>query len=99
MLINKKDIKKEEIIFIVMKYFFKFGYEKIKFLDIVNEVKISIIIVYSFFKIKYDLYEVVIVYNLDIINFELEKIVDKSFIIDEYIMNIIERVCLKFDKE
>ena len=38
-------------------------------------------------------------YNLDIINSELEKIADKSSTIDEYIMNIIERVRLKSDKE
>ncbi|EGO8447578.1 TetR/AcrR family transcriptional regulator, partial [Enterococcus faecalis] len=99
MSINKKDIKKEEIIFTAMKHFSKFGYEKTKLLDIANEAKTSTTTVYSFFKTKHDLYEAVIVYNLDIINSELEKIADKSSTIDEYIMNIIERVRLKSDKE
>lgn len=99
MSINKKDIKKEEIIFTAMKHFSKFGYEKTKLLDIANEAKTSTTTVYSFFKTKHDLYEAVIVYNLDIINSELENIADKSSTIDEYIMNIIERVRLKSDKE
>ncbi|EGO6049382.1 TetR/AcrR family transcriptional regulator, partial [Enterococcus faecalis] len=56
MSINKKDIKKEEIIFTAMKHFSKFGYEKTKLLDIANEAKTSTTTVYSFFKTKHDLY-------------------------------------------
>ncbi|TKM39362.1 TetR/AcrR family transcriptional regulator, partial [Enterococcus faecium] len=96
---NKKDNKKEEIIFTAMKHFSKFGYEKTKLLDIANEAKTSTTTVYSFFKTKHDLYEAAVEYDLNIINFELERIVSESSTLDEYIINIIERVRLKSDKK
>ncbi|EIY7148194.1 TetR/AcrR family transcriptional regulator [Enterococcus faecalis] len=96
---NKKDNKKEEIIFTAMKHFSKFGYGKTKLLDIANEAKTSTTTVYSFFKTKHDLYEAAVEYDLNIINFELERIVSESSTLDEYIINIIERVRLKSDKK
>lgn len=96
---NKKDNKKEEIIFTAMKHFSKFGYEKTKLLDIANEAKTSTTTVYSFFKTKHDLYEAAVEHDLNIINFELERIVSESSTLDEYIINIIERVRLKSDKK
>lgn len=96
---NKKDNKKEEIIFTAMKHFSKFGYEKTKLLDIANEAKTSTTTVYSFFKTKHDLYEAAVEYDLNIINFELKRIVSESSTLDEYIINIIERVRLKSDKK
>lgn len=96
---NKKDNKKEEIIFTAMKHFSKFGYEKTKLLDIANEAKTSTTTVYSFFKTKHDLYEAAVEHDLNIINFELERIVSESSTLDEYIINIIERVRLKPDKK
>ena len=82
-----------------MKHFSKFGYEKTKLLDIANEAKTSTTTVYSFFKTKHDLYEAAVEYDLNIINFELERIVSESSTLDEYIINIIERVRLKSDKK
>ncbi|HFF8697350.1 TPA: TetR/AcrR family transcriptional regulator, partial [Enterococcus faecium] len=46
-----------------------------------------------------DLYEAAVEYDLNIINFELERIVSESSTLDEYIINIIERVRLKSDKK
>ncbi|MEQ7094091.1 TetR family transcriptional regulator [Enterococcus sp. DIV1279b] len=97
-IINKNN-KREEVIIIAMEHFSKFGYEKTKLLDIANESKTSTTIIYSFFKTKHDLYEAVIEYNLNKINCELEKIVDKSSTINEYITNIIDRVRIISDKK
>ena len=90
---------REEIIIIAIKHFSKFGYEKTRLLDIANEAKTSTTTVYSFFNTKHDLYEAAVEYDLNIINFELERIVSESSTLDEYIINIIERVRLKSDKK
>ena len=45
------------------------------------------------------MYEAAVEYDLNIINFELERIVSESSTLDEYIINIIERVRLKSDKK
>ncbi|EGO7558692.1 TetR/AcrR family transcriptional regulator, partial [Enterococcus faecalis] len=99
MTISNKNSMREEIIIIAIKHFSKFGYEKTRLLDIANEAKTSTTTVYSFFKTKHDLYEAAVEYDLNIINFELERIVSESSTLDEYIINIIERVRLKSDKK
>ncbi|HFD4116783.1 TPA: TetR/AcrR family transcriptional regulator, partial [Enterococcus faecium] len=99
MTISNKNSMREEIIIIAIKHFSKFGYEKTRLLDIANEAKTSTTTVYSFFKTKHDLYEAAVEYDLNIINLELEKIVKESSTLDEYIINIVERVRLNSEKK
>ena len=88
MVINNKDIKRKEVLTIALKYFSTFGYEKTKLLDIANEASVSTTTIYSFFN---GLYESVIEYSLEVINDELQKIVDNSSTLEEYIKHVVEK--------
>lgn len=91
MVINNKDIKRKEVLTIALKYFSTFGYEKTKLLDIANEASVSTTTIYSLFNTKYGLYESVIEYSLEVINDELQKIVDNSSTLEEYIKCVVEK--------
>ncbi|EGO2734742.1 TetR/AcrR family transcriptional regulator [Enterococcus faecalis] len=91
MVINNRDIKRKEVLTIALKHFSTFGYEKTKLLDIANEASVSTTTIYSFFNTKYDLYESVIEYSLGVINDELQKIVDNSSTLEEYIKHVAEK--------
>lgn len=99
MVINNRDIKRKEVLTIALKYFSTFGYEKTKLLDIANEASVSTTTIYSFFNTKYDLYESVIGYSLEVINDELQKIVDNSSTLEEYIKCVVEKAHAKSECE
>ncbi|MDK4366373.1 TetR/AcrR family transcriptional regulator [Enterococcus faecalis] len=99
MVINNRDIKRNEVLTIALKYFSTLGYEKTKLLDIANEASVSTTTIYSFFNTKYGLYESVIEYSLEIIDDELKKIVDNSSTLEEYIKCVIEKAYAKAECE
>ncbi|ENZ6573216.1 TPA: TetR/AcrR family transcriptional regulator [Enterococcus faecalis] len=99
MVINNRDIKRNEVLTIALKYFSTLGYEKTKLLDIANEASVSTTTIYSFFNTKYGLYESVIEYSLEIIDDELKKIVDNSSTLEEYIKRVIEKAYAKAECE
>lgn len=81
--------KKEEILKIALKNFSENGYEKTKLATIASEAGTSTTTIYSFFKIKHDLFEAAIEYCLRIIDKRLKENAMNSNSLAEYIELII----------
>ena len=71
----KKDINKEQILKIAQEVFSKYGYKKTTLDDIANAVRKGKSSLYYYFNSKEDIFQAVIMKEVDILKRELEKVV------------------------
>lgn len=76
--INKKDLNREAILEIAQDIFSKFGYKKTTLDDIANAVRKGKSSLYYYFSSKEDLFQAVIIKEVDILKRSLEKVVFRS---------------------
>ncbi len=75
---NKKDLNREAILEIAQEIFSKFGYKKTTLDDIANAVRKGKSSLYYYFSSKEDLFQAVIIKEVDILKQALEKVVFRS---------------------
>lgn len=75
---NKKDLNRETILQIAQEIFSKFGYKKTTLDDIANAVRKGKSSLYYYFSSKEDLFQAVIVKEVDVLKQALEKVVFRS---------------------
>lgn len=76
--INKKDVNREYILKIAQDIFSKYGYKKTTLDDIANAVRKGKSSLYYYFESKEDLFQAVIVKEVDLLRRELEKVVMRN---------------------
>jgi len=76
--VNKKDLNREVILEIAQDIFSKFGYKKTTLDDIANAVRKGKSSLYYYFSSKEDLFQAVIIKEVDILKQSLEKVVFRS---------------------
>jgi AcrR family transcriptional regulator len=76
--INKKDLNREAILEIAQDIFSKFGYKKTTLDDIANAVRKGKSSLYYYFSSKEDLFQAVIIKEVEILKRSLEKVVFRS---------------------
>lgn len=75
---NKKDLNREAILEIAQEIFSRFGYKKTTLDDIANAVRKGKSSLYYYFSSKEDLFQAVIIKEVDILKQALEKVVFRS---------------------
>jgi len=75
---NKKDQNKENILKIAREIFSKYGYKKTTLDDIANAVRKGKSSLYYYFKSKEDLFQAVIMKEVDILAHELEIVINRN---------------------
>ncbi|NOR76558.1 MAG: TetR family transcriptional regulator, partial [Draconibacterium sp.] len=75
---NKKDQNKENILKIAREIFSKYGYKKTTLDDIANAVRKGKSSLYYYFKSKEDLFQAVIMKEVDILAYELEIVINRN---------------------
>ena len=75
---NKKDLNREAILEIAQEIFSRFGYKKTTLDDIANAVRKGKSSLYYYFNSKEDLFQAVIIKEVDILKQALEKVVFRS---------------------
>ncbi len=87
---RKKDLNREAILNIAQEIFSKYGYKKTTLDDIANAVRKGKSSLYYYFSSKEDLFQAVILKEVDILKAELEKVILKDISpeekLKEYIM-------------
>jgi len=76
--INKKDANREYILKIAQDIFSKYGYKKTTLDDIANAVRKGKSSLYYYFESKEDLFQAVILKEVDVLKRELEKVVMRN---------------------
>ncbi|MBN1768536.1 MAG: TetR/AcrR family transcriptional regulator [Prolixibacteraceae bacterium] len=76
--INKKDLNREAILEIAQDIFSRYGYKKTTLDDIANAVRKGKSSLYYYFSSKEDLFQAVIIKEVDILKQSLEKVVFRS---------------------
>ncbi|MGD9555518.1 MAG: TetR/AcrR family transcriptional regulator [Mangrovibacterium sp.] len=76
--INKKDVNREYILKIAQDIFSKYGYKKTTLDDIANAVRKGKSSLYYYFESKEDLFQAVILKEVDVLKRELEKVVMRN---------------------
>lgn len=76
--INKKDVNREYILKIAQDIFSKYGYKKTTLDDIANAVRKGKSSLYYYFESKEDLFQAVILKEVDLLKRELEKVVMRN---------------------
>lgn len=75
---NKKDLNRENILKIAREIFSKYGYKKTTLDDIANAVRKGKSSLYYYFKSKEDLFQAVIMKEVDILARELETVINRN---------------------
>ena len=75
---NKKDQNKENILKIAREIFSKYGYKKTTLDDIASAVRKGKSSLYYYFKSKEDLFQAVIMKEIDILAYELEIVINRN---------------------
>lgn len=75
---NKKDLNRENILKIAREIFSKYGYKKTTLDDIANAVRKGKSSLYYYFKSKEDLFQAVIMKEVDILGRELETVINRN---------------------
>jgi AcrR family transcriptional regulator len=75
---NKKDVNRENILKIAREIFSKYGYKKTTLDDIANAVRKGKSSLYYYFKSKEDLFQAVIMKEVDILAYELEIVISRN---------------------
>lgn len=75
---NKKDVNREYILKIAQDIFSKYGYKKTTLDDIANAVRKGKSSLYYYFESKEDLFQAVILKEVDVLKRELEKVVMRN---------------------
>ncbi|MGQ8335628.1 TetR/AcrR family transcriptional regulator [Sunxiuqinia sp. A32] len=75
---NKKDANRESILKIAQEIFSKYGYKKTTLDDIANAVRKGKSSLYYYFESKEDLFQAVIMREVDVLRKELEKVVMRN---------------------
>lgn len=75
---NKKDLNRENILKIAREIFSKYGYKKTTLDDIANAVRKGKSSLYYYFKSKEDLFQAVIMKEVDILAHELEIVINRN---------------------
>lgn len=76
--VNKKDVNREYILKIAQDIFSKYGYKKTTLDDIANAVRKGKSSLYYYFESKEDLFQAVILKEVDVLKRELEKVVMRN---------------------
>ncbi len=76
--INKKDVNREYILKIAQDIFSKYGYKKTTLDDIANAVRKGKSSLYYYFESKEDLFQAVIIKEVELLRRELEKVVMRN---------------------
>lgn len=76
--INKKDVNREYILKIAQDIFSRYGYKKTTLDDIANAVRKGKSSLYYYFESKEDLFQAVILKEVDVLRRELEKVVMRN---------------------
>lgn len=76
--VNKKDVNREYILKIAQDIFSKYGYRKTTLDDIANAVRKGKSSLYYYFESKEDLFQAVILKEVDVLKRELEKVVMRN---------------------
>ncbi|WP_423129806.1 TetR/AcrR family transcriptional regulator [Gaoshiqia sp. Z1-71] len=76
--INKRDANRENILKIAQDIFSKYGYKKTTLDDIANAVRKGKSSLYYYFESKEDLFQAVILKEVDVLKRELEKVVMRN---------------------
>ena len=75
---NKKDLNKESILKVAREIFSKYGYKKTTLDDIANAVRKGKSSLYYYFKSKEDLFQAVIMKEVEILAHELEIVIGRN---------------------
>lgn len=75
---SKKDLNRETILKIAQEIFSKFGYKKTTLDDIANAVRKGKSSLYYYFKSKEDLFQAVIMKEVEVLAKELDKVVNRN---------------------
>ncbi|MDX1285021.1 MAG: TetR/AcrR family transcriptional regulator, partial [Draconibacterium sp.] len=75
---NKKDLNRENILKIARDIFSKYGYKKTTLDDIANAVRKGKSSLYYYFKSKEDLFQAVIMKEVEILGHELEIVINRN---------------------
>lgn len=75
---NKKDANRENILKIAREIFSKYGYKKTTLDDIANAVRKGKSSLYYYFKSKEDLFQAVIIKEVEILGYELEIVINRN---------------------
>lgn len=75
---NKKDANRENILKIAREIFSKYGYKKTTLDDIANAVRKGKSSLYYYFKSKEDLFQAVIMKEVEILGYELEIVINRN---------------------
>ena len=75
---SKKDLNRENILKTAQEIFSKYGYKKTTLDDIANAVRKGKSSLYYYFKSKEDLFQAVIMKEVDILGKELDKVVNRN---------------------
>ncbi|NCB07863.1 MAG: TetR/AcrR family transcriptional regulator [Bacteroidia bacterium] len=75
---TKKDLNREHILKIAREIFSKYGYKKTTLDDIANAVRKGKSSLYYYFKSKEDLFQAVIIKEVDILAHELEIVINRN---------------------
>jgi len=75
---NKKDSNRENILKIAREIFSKYGYKKTTLDDIANAVRKGKSSLYYYFKSKEDLFQAVIMKEVEILGYELEIVINRN---------------------
>ncbi|WP_372773913.1 TetR/AcrR family transcriptional regulator [Mangrovibacterium sp.] len=76
--VNKRDANRENILKIAQEIFSKYGYKKTTLDDIANAVRKGKSSLYYYFSSKEDLFQAVILKEVDVLRRELEKVVMRN---------------------
>ncbi|MFV0378558.1 MAG: TetR/AcrR family transcriptional regulator [Mangrovibacterium sp.] len=76
--VNKKDVNRETILKIAQDIFSKYGYKKTTLDDIANAVRKGKSSLYYYFSSKEDLFQAVILKEVEVLKRELEKVVMRN---------------------
>ena len=75
---SKKDLNRETILKIAQEIFSKYGYKKTTLDDIANAVRKGKSSLYYYFKSKEDLFQAVIMKEVDVLGRELDKVINRN---------------------
>lgn len=75
---SKKDLNRENILKTAQEIFSKYGYKKTTLDDIANAVRKGKSSLYYYFKSKEDLFQAVIMKEVDILGKELDKVINRN---------------------
>lgn len=75
---NKKDLNRENILKIAREIFSKYGFKKTTLDDIANAVRKGKSSLYYYFKSKEDLFQAVIMKEVEILGYELEIVINRN---------------------